>query len=288
MEETKKIKMYQPTAILIQMFGLMCPERWREETGIPYVKANLKEFLHRSKKDGKVLIRIEGLRSIARQNAEVDDSAPLIEDDTAAHNDIINSVIAFMEWQYARGRSNRATKSLENMLMDDGVEHGRLKLTVYEDVPPALTAWHEAGCRIFVDCPHLTSDEGKLFMKNSSSGDLSKFVEGFFGNDQTFMTSDAQQSYRNILQAIKLPIPEILFVTHIGQRAKQMADDFKIPVMLVDRNDNRKIRKYYLIRFRCVYKLTQTRFVKRPKSSPSLTVKSVTGAGSKPGTSIPK
>lgn len=262
----KKIKVYQPKGILIQLFGLMAPERWREETGLPFVKANLKDYLSRKQKDGKVLIRIEGLRSIARQNAEVDDSTPQIEEDTAPPADVIASVIAFMEWQYARGRSNRATKSLENMLMDDGFERRLLKLTVYDDVAPALSSWHASGCKIFVDCPHLTSEEGKLYMQHTSSGDLSQFVEGFFGNDKTFMTTEAQASYRNILASIAIPIPDLLFITHIGQRAKQMADDFKIPILLVDRNDNRKIRKYYLIRFRCVFKLTQTRFVQRPES----------------------
>lgn len=263
MEEAKKIKVYQPKGILIQLFGLMAPERWREETGLPFVKANLKDFLKRKQKDGKVLIRIEGLRSIARQNAEVDDSAPQIEEDTVTPDDVIASVIAFLEWQYARGRSNRATKSLENMLMDDGFERGLLKLTIYDDVAPALTAWHAIGCKIFVDCPHLTSDEGRLYMQNTNVGDMARLIDGFFGNDKTFMTTEAETSYRNILSSIAIPIPDLLFITHIGQRAKQMADDFKIPILLIDRNDNRKIRKYYLIRFRCVFKLTQTRFVKR-------------------------
>lgn len=263
MEHAKKIKVYQPKGILIQLFGLMAPERWREETGLPFVRANLKDFLTRKKKDGKVMIRIEGLRSIARQTAEVDDKAPTIEEDTAPPDDVIATVIAFMTYQYERGRSNKATKTLENMVMNDGFERGSLKLTVYEDVPSALIAWHGVGCKIFVDCPHLASDEGQLYMKNTTEGDLARLVEGFYGNDKTFMTSEAVNSYRNILSSISIPIPDLLFITHIGQRAKQMADDFKIPVLLIDRNDNRKIRKYYLIRFRCVFKLTQTRFVRK-------------------------
>lgn len=281
--EGKLIKVYQPKGILIQMFGLMAPERWREETGLPYVKANLKEFLSRKKKDGKVLIRIEGLRSIARQNAEIDDTAPLIEEDTANPDDIINTLITFLEWQYVRGRSNRATKSLENMLMDDGIERGLLKLTIYDDVAPALAAWHKSGCKIFVDCPHLTSEEGRLYMQHTNLGDMAGMIEGFFGNDKTFMTSEAEASYRNILAAIGIPIPDLLFITHIGQRAKQMADDFKIPILLIDRNDNRKIRKYYLIRFRCVFKLTQTRFVKRPNDPKSVIT---SGASSAPKSKV--
>ena len=263
MDQAKQIKVYQPKGILIQLFGLMSPERWREETGLPFVKGSLKDFLTRKKKDGKILIRIEGLRSIARQNAEVDDTAPQVEEDTAPPDDIIASVIAFMEWQYARGRSNRATKSLENMLMQDGIERGLLKLAIYDDVAQALKAWHASGCKIFVDCPHLTTEEGRLYMQHTNQGDMAKLIEGFFGNDKTFMTTEAETSYRNILTSIGIPIPDLLFITHIGQRAKQMSDDFKIQILLIDRNDNRKIRKYYLIRFRCVFKLTQTRFVKR-------------------------
>ena len=267
MADDLRIKVYEPKAILIQMFGLMAPERWREESGLPFVRANLSDLLNRKTKEGKVQILIEGLRALARQDAEVDDSTPLIEDDSAPSDDVISSVIAFMEWQHARGRSNRTTRTLENLLMSDGIGRGALKLTLYDDVVPALMEWHQRGCRIFVDCPHLSADEARLYMQNTDHGDAAQFVEGFFGNDKTFMATEAAKSYANMLSVIGIPVSDILLVTYIGQRAKQMADDFKIPVLLVDRNDNRKIRKYYLFRFRCVFKLTQARFIKRPLAS---------------------
>ena len=271
----KKIKVWKPEAILIAMFGVMAPDRWREEVGLPFVEANIGEFFQRKKRDGRVMMQIQRLRAIARANADVEDNVPEIEEDTASPEDVFASVITFLNWQSSRGRSNNPTRAIRNMVMTDGVERGQLKVEIYEDVLPALTAWKEQGIKIFVDCPHLTSDEGKLYLKHTSAGDMSRLVENVFGKEGDFVTPDTKQSYRNMLNATGISMPDLLYVTHIGQIAKDMADEFKVPVLLVDRNnDNRKIRKYYLIRFRCVYKLTQTLFVKR-SSQPTKT-KSIT------------
>ena len=65
---------------------------------------------------------------------EDDPEVPTIEEDTANPDEIMRTVLAYLEWQTSRGRSNDPTQQLEGLVRRDGYEQGKLKTTVYDDV----------------------------------------------------------------------------------------------------------------------------------------------------------
>src|SRR5256885_16652607 len=115
-----------------------------------------------------------------------------------------------------------------------------------------------------LDCPERSESDMHLFLKNTTAGDLSSYVDKIYGNSKEFLSSSSQPTgHKKIIEDIGIDPSRILYVTHLGQRAKEMTDEVGVESLLVDRTGNRKIRQYYLICFRCAAQLTDVIFVNR-------------------------
>ena len=103
-------------------------------------------------------------------------------------------------------------KQLQGLIWQSGFESGELKAHVYDDVPPALTAWNAAGKNVRIYSSGSIQAQ-KLFFGHTVAGDLLAQLRGHY--DTTTGPKKEAESYRRIAVAFSLPPAEILFASDI-------------------------------------------------------------------------
>ncbi|KAI1287513.1 Enolase-phosphatase E1 [Halotydeus destructor] len=261
--EKPSLKVYKPQGILVNFVGVIVSDKWKEDTVKPFALENLKSYLEQNQSDSNVLIAIESLRTESTLKRRLETDVPEIEDDNAQFDAIADSVMAFVRWQHTRRRLTKVTEQLEKKVIEEGLTNGKLKTHVYKDVPAALKQWKRLGFKVFIDAPSLSSEESKLYLKNTVEGDLAQYFDGYFGNEPEYKKAEITDNYAAIFQAMNVPLQQILYVTFAGKLAKSVSDVLNVDSMLVDRHENRKTRTYYLLRFVMVNTLDEIQFVER-------------------------
>jgi enolase-phosphatase E1 len=101
-------------------------------------------------------------------------------------------------------------KLLQGLIWRGGFESGELVAHVFEDVPPALAAWHAAGCDIRIYSSGSVEAQ-QLFFGHTVAGNLLPFFRGHY--DTTLGPKKEAASYRQIAQQFGLPPHDILFLS---------------------------------------------------------------------------
>jgi enolase-phosphatase E1 len=104
-------------------------------------------------------------------------------------------------------------KQLQGLIWQGGFESGELKAHVYDDVPPALTAWNAAGKDVRIYSSGSVQAQ-KLFFGHTIAGDLLPEFRGHY--DTTTGPKKEAASYQKIAADFKLPTSEVLFLSDIG------------------------------------------------------------------------
>src|SRR3954452_4509904 len=86
-------------------------------------------------------------------------------------------------------------KQLQGLIWQSGFESGELKAHVYEDVPPALVAWKEAGKDVRIYSSGSVQAQ-KLFFGHTSAGNLLPYFGGYY--DTTTGPKKEPSSYQKI------------------------------------------------------------------------------------------
>ena len=103
-------------------------------------------------------------------------------------------------------------KQLQGLIWKSGFESGELKAHVYEDVPPALAAWNDAGKDVRIYSSGSVQAQ-KLFFGHTVAGDLLKHFRGHY--DTTTGPKRVAASYKAIADEFALPARDILFLSDI-------------------------------------------------------------------------
>jgi enolase-phosphatase E1 len=103
-------------------------------------------------------------------------------------------------------------KELQGLIWQGGFESGELKAHVYDDVPPALAAWNEAGKDVRVYSSGSVQAQ-QLFFGHTIAGNLLPHFRGHY--DTTTGPKKEAESYRKIAAAFGLPPAEILFLSDV-------------------------------------------------------------------------
>ena len=103
-------------------------------------------------------------------------------------------------------------KQLQGLIWKSGFESGELKAHVYDDVPPALAAWNEAGKDVRIYSSGSIQAQ-KLFFGHTIAGNLLPHFRGHY--DTTIGPKKEPESYRRIAADFGLPASEILFLSDI-------------------------------------------------------------------------
>jgi enolase-phosphatase E1 len=103
-------------------------------------------------------------------------------------------------------------KELQGLIWKDGYLSGQLCSHVYDDVPPALRAWQQAGLDVRVYSSGSITAQ-KLFFAHTEHGDLTGFFRGHY--DTTTGPKKEAASYAAIARDMHLPPTHILFCSDV-------------------------------------------------------------------------
>jgi len=112
-----------------------------------------------------------------------------------------------------RDRKSGPLKALQGRIWEQGYATGALTGEVYPDVPDAFARWTAAGVRIGIYSSGSVLAQ-KLLFANSTAGDLSRFLSGYF--DTAVGAKKEAVSYRRIVEALDRPASRVLFVSDVA------------------------------------------------------------------------
>ena len=103
-------------------------------------------------------------------------------------------------------------KQLQGLIWRSGFESGEMQAHVYDDVPPAIQAWNDAGrdVRIFSSGSIAAQN---LFFGHTVVGDMLHLFRGHY--DTTVGPKKEAASYQAIAEDFGLPPAEILFLSDV-------------------------------------------------------------------------
>jgi enolase-phosphatase E1 len=104
-------------------------------------------------------------------------------------------------------------KALQGMIWRSGFESGQIVAHVFDDVPPALSAWADAGLDVRIYSSG-SIEAQQLFFRHTSFGDLTPSLRGNY--DTTTGPKRDAASYEKIAAAMGLAPRQVLFVSDIG------------------------------------------------------------------------
>src|SRR5262249_42925752 len=147
--------------------------------------------------------------------ADLTDLKREYETDTSAGNhppEWSSDPLPYLQWLMDHDRKSTALKRIQGEIWLEGYRNGELQGEAFDDVPPALMRWNEAGIniRIFSSGSILAQ---RLIFSTTAFGDLTKYLNGYF--DTTTGPKNEAASYRQITHAFRIPSGEILFLSDV-------------------------------------------------------------------------
>jgi enolase-phosphatase E1 len=112
-----------------------------------------------------------------------------------------------------RDVKDTALKALQGMIWRSGFESGTLVAHVFDDVPPALAQWADAGLDVRIYSSG-SIEAQRLFFGHTAAGDLTPHLRGHY--DTTTGTKREAGSYTAIAADMGLEPRQILFVSDVG------------------------------------------------------------------------
>ena len=179
--------------VLLDIEGTTTPIAFVHDVLFPYARIRVRAYLEETAAfDPEIRQIVEDLRA----------EAPASEAD----------VLSYVYWLMDRDRKSGPLKSLQGRIWEQGYATGALKGEVYPDVPEAFARWTAAGVRIGIYSSGSVLAQ-KLLFANSTAGDLSRFISGYF--DTAVGAKKEAVSYRRIVEALGITASRVLFVSDV-------------------------------------------------------------------------
>ena len=105
-------------------------------------------------------------------------------------------------------------KQLQGMIWKDGFESGELVAHVYDDVAPAIQAWHAQGIDVRIYSSGSIAAQ-QLFFGHCLAGDLLPLFKGHY--DTTTGPKQEASSYQKIVADFGIQAGEILFISDVAE-----------------------------------------------------------------------
>lgn len=202
----------QPTyrAVLLNTEGTATPQHFVYDVLQPYAQREIKNYLERHWNDPDVQEDIDKLVEQAAQQARDEGSTEPAGQDQSNIQAFQSEVISHIESHWESERELPPLHALQGQVWADGLQQGRLKMELFDDVEPAMEAWDAAGVPIYVLSSSGVESE-KLLYEYTDVGDLTDHIEGFFTTDEAARTDPA--TYRRMADNAGVEAGELLFVT---------------------------------------------------------------------------
>jgi enolase-phosphatase E1 len=196
------------SAILLDIEGTSTPIDFVYKTLFPFASARAEDFLRRHFQDTEVADVITQLAAAHAEDRAL--GAPTWMDGTDEEE--MESANAYVQWLIGRDSKITPLKTLQGKIWEQGFAKGELKGEVYPDVAPAFARWKSQGrlLAIFSSGSILAQ---QLLFANSTAGDLSAFLEGYF--DTTTGPKRDEVSYRIIAESLGIATKHFLFLSDV-------------------------------------------------------------------------
>lgn len=112
-----------------------------------------------------------------------------------------------------RDVKDTSLKALQGMIWRSGFESGQIVAHVFDDVPPSLATWADAGINVRIYSSG-SIEAQQLFFRHTSFGDLTPSLRGYY--DTTTGPKREASSYEKIAVDMGLAPRQVLFVSDIG------------------------------------------------------------------------
>ena len=197
-------------AVLLDIEGTTTPIAFVHDVLFPYARARLAEYLS-SERDSPavadVLTRLAAEHADSRARGE--QPPPLI---TRQATGWLDSAVQYAGWLMDRDRKSPGLKLLQGLIWERGYQAGELRGQVFDDVPPAIRRWRDAGLRVAIYSSGSELAQRRLF-ESTGQGNLALLLSGFF--DTAVGAKTAADSYRKIAVALALEPQAMLFVSDV-------------------------------------------------------------------------
>lgn len=130
-------------------------------------------------------------------------------------------IVAQLERWIDEDRKITPLKSLQGLIWEAGYRNGDFKGHIYTDAAEQLRAWHAQGIPLYVYSSGSVYAQ-KLLFGFSEAGDLTPLFSGYY--DTHIGGKREAASYRAIVDDIKLPASEILFLSDIVEELDAASD----------------------------------------------------------------
>lgn len=153
----------------------------------------------------QVLARAENDEVIAAARADAITETGLTPD--ATDTEIADALRALM----AADVKSTPLKTLQGVLWAEGFARGEITSQFFDDVPPRLREWRDAGIRLVVYSSGSVASQQPWF-RHAPQGDLSTLVEAWFDTVSAGPKKE-EASYRRIAESLGLDAERLLFLT---------------------------------------------------------------------------
>ncbi len=196
--------------VLLDIEGTTTPIAFVHDVLFPYARIRVRAYLEETAaSDPEIRQIVEDLRTelpasgfLPAGNLKLDAGSGQREPD----------IVGYIYWLMDRDRKSGPLKSLQGRIWEQGYATGALKGEVYADVPEAFARWTAAGERIGIYSSGSVLAQ-KLLFANSTAGDLSRFISGYF--DTAVGAKKDAVSYRRIVEALGITASRVLFVSDV-------------------------------------------------------------------------
>ncbi len=194
--------------ILLDIEGTTTPSPFVREVMFPFARAHLRSSIESRREAAEMLLAVRELAA-ERAVAPAGPAGPP-EWRSSNLNQTLASAADYAEWLMDRGRTSPGLTRLQGLVWDQGYQAGELRGQVFDDLPPALFKWRAAGTDVAIYSAASELAQRRLF-ESIAGGDLTPFIARYFDTSAGAKTDAA--SYARILEAMRLPPKELLFLS---------------------------------------------------------------------------
>jgi enolase-phosphatase E1 len=202
---------FSPRGILLDIEGTTSSIRFVYDVMFPYVRKHLTFEVLTNWEEPAYR---EAYEAIARDAGHASLAAWLASQGFSVEQPLRGATVVCNEVLRQMDADLKATglKQLQGLIWQTGFESGAMQAHVYDDVPPALTRWNEAGIDVRIYSSGSIQAQ-RLFFGHTIAGDLLRYFRGNY--DTTTGPKREADSYRQIAAAYELPAGDILFVSDV-------------------------------------------------------------------------
>jgi enolase-phosphatase E1 len=211
-----------PGLYLLDVEGTVAPISLVSEQLFPYARTHFPDFLQKSRGDADVR---RDLALLAEENRAEKSAGiprlPLIADLEQVESPRFRlDAMVYLTWLMDRDRKSTALKSLQGRIWKRGFETGRLKGTLFDDVPDALARWAKAAKVAIYSSGSVEAQQ--LVFRYSTYGDLSPMISGYF--DTRTGAKAERASYGEISAKSGVQTSEVLFFSDVTRELDAARD----------------------------------------------------------------